>query len=180
MADDTQKFYGVKLTDATGKVYYTEVNVKQGLTHNINIQTHKPISSKFPYSTIIGKNNYWSGTLSADFENNQDGECEHDYKFGDANFRIGFVEWLHNGLTKTMYLSESFILPVTILGEINVEFDNTIDDPTANASFSWHQCGERIYEAVQLTCQNCNQIIVPTTKYCPNCGKPVNEVVSDG
>ena len=57
MAEDTKKFYGVKLTDATGKVYYTEVNVKQGLTHNINIQTHKPISSKFPYSTIIGKNN---------------------------------------------------------------------------------------------------------------------------
>ena len=71
MAEDTQKFYGVKLTDATGKVYYTEVNVKQDLTHNINIQTHKPISSKFPYSTIIGKNNYWSGTLSGAFENNQ-------------------------------------------------------------------------------------------------------------
>ena len=127
MADDTQKFYGVKLTDATGKVYYTEVNVKQGLTHNINIQTHKPISSKYPHSIIIGKNNYWSGTLSGAFENNQDGECEHDYKLGDADFRIGFVEWLHNGLTKIMTLSENFIIPVTILGEINVELDNTID-----------------------------------------------------
>ena len=91
---DTKKFYGVKLTDATGKVYYTEVNVKQGLTHNINIQTHKPLSSKFPYSTIIGKNFYWSGTHSGAFENNEDGECIHDYVLGDADFRIGFVEWL--------------------------------------------------------------------------------------
>lgn len=179
MANDTQKFYGVKLTDATGKVYYTEVEVKQDLTHKINIQTHYPIDSKFPYSTIIGKNNYWSGTLSGAFENNQDGECEHDYTFGDANFRINFIEWLHNGLTKTMYLSESFILPVTILGEINVDVENTIDDPTVNTSFSWHQCGERIYEAIQLVCPNCKQIIVPTTKYCPNCGKPVNGTVVD-
>lgn len=174
---DTEKFYGVKLTDATGKVYYTEVNVKQDLTHNISIQTHKPIDSKFPYSTIIGKQNYWSGTLSGAFENNEDGECEHDYTLGDADFRINFVEWLHNGLTKTMYLSESFILPVTILGEVNVSVDHTIDDPTADASFSWHQCGERIYSADRLICPNCGQPVVLTTNYCPNCGRPINETV---
>lgn len=176
---ETEKFYGVKLTDATGKIYYTEVDVKQGLTHNINIQTHKPISSKYPHSIIIGKNNYWSGTLSGAFENNEDGECIHDYSWGDADFRIGFVEWLHNGLTKMMYLSNSFILPITVLGEINVEVDHTIDDPVSNASFSWHQCGDRIYEAEQLVCPNCNQQIVPSTKYCPNCGNPVNEKVVD-
>lgn len=169
----TEKFYGVKLTDATGKVYYTEVEVKHDLTHNINIQTHKPIDSEFPYSTRIGKSNYWSGSITAAFENNE-GECEHEYDLGDTAFRIEFIEWLHNGLTKTMFLSESFIIPVTILGEVNVESDNTIDDPVVKTSFSWHQCGKRIYQAAKLYCPNCNQTIVPITKYCPNCGQAVN------
>ena len=139
---DTQKFYGVKITDATGKIYYTEVEVKQDLTHNVDIQVHKPIDSKFPYGTRISKPFYWSGSISAAFENNQ-GECEHDYKLGDTAFRIEFIEWLHNGLVKTLYLSESLILPVFILGEITTEMDNTIDDSVVKTSFQWIQCGER-------------------------------------
>lgn len=174
---NTEKFYGVKLTDATGKVYYTEVEVKHDLTHKINVQTHEPIDSKFPYHTQIGKPNYWKGSITGAFEKN-DGECEHDYDLGDTAWRIEFIEWLHNGLTKVMYLSEFLILPVTILGEINVEADNTIDDPIVKTTFQWNQCGERIYSAAKLKCPNCNQTIVPITKYCPNCGQPVNGTVS--
>ncbi len=51
---------------------------------------------------------------------------------------------MHNGLVKTLYLSESFVLPVVILSEINVETDNTIDDPVVNTTFQWEQCRERI------------------------------------
>lgn len=171
--ENTQKFYGVKLTDATGKVYFTNVNIKQDLKHNINIQTHKPINSKYPCSTIIGQNNYWSGTLSGAFENNQDTECEYDYKLGDVNFRIEFIEWLHNGLTKIMYLSNNWILPITILGEIDVTVSHTINDKTADTSFSWHQCGDRIYEMNKFVCSNCNHILTPSTKFCPNCGMAV-------
>lgn len=174
---NTEKFYGVKLTDATGKVYYTEVEVKHDLTHKISVQSHLPIDSKHPYHTRIGKPSYWSGSITGAFENNE-GECEHDYNLGDTAWRIEFIEWLHNGLTKTMYLSESFILPVTILGEIGVETDGTIDDPIVKTTFQWEQCGERIYSAAQLKCPNCNQTIVPITRYCPNCGQPVNGTVS--
>ena len=170
---DTKKFYGVRLTDATGKVYYTEVEVKHGLTHNKNVQVHFPIDSETPYHTTIGKQSYWSGTITGAFENNE-GECEHDYQFGDTAYRIEFIEWLHNGLVKTMYLSESFIIPVMILSEINVETDNTVDDLIVKTTFQWNQCGKRIYNAEKLQCSNCNQIIVPTTKFCPNCGKAVN------
>lgn len=175
MADEQkQKFYGVKLTDITGKVYYTEVEVNHNLTHNINVVTHKPLSSKFPYHTVIGQMNYWSGTITGAFEKNDEGECEHDYTFGDTGFRINFIEWLHNGLTKTMFLSENFILPVTILSEVNVETEKTIDDPVVKASFSWEQCGERIYSTAELYCPVCGQTLVSATKFCPNCGKAVN------
>ncbi len=169
-----EKFYGVKLTDMTGKVYYTEIEVKHGLNHKISVQSHLPIDSKFPIHTRIGRSSYWSGTITGAFENNQDGECEHDYKFGDVNFRINFIEWLHNGLTKTMTLSDELILPVAILGDIGVDIENAISDPKANVSFEWEQCGERINSEVQLNCPDCGQVVVPTTKFCPNCGKAVN------
>lgn len=171
----SEKFYGVKLTDKTGKIYYTEVEVNQDLTHKINIQSHMPIDSKYPYHTQIGKASYWSGTVTAAFENNKNTECEHDYDFGDTEFRIEFVEWLHNGLDKIMYLSESFILPVTILSEVSVDTEKTIDDSVVKTTFQWEQNAERIYQAEKLECSHCGQTIVPTTKYCPNCGKEVNE-----
>lgn len=172
---DTERFYGVKITDKTGRVYYTEVEVKQDLTHKINVQSLNPINNPTPHHIQIGKPKYWYGTITAAFENNSNDECEHNYTFGDTAWRIEFIEWLHNGLTKIMTLSESFILPVTILSEINVENDNTIDDPLIKTTFSWEQCGERIYQAAKLVCPNCNQIIVPSTKYCPNCGQAVND-----
>lgn len=140
----TQKFYGVKITDDTNVVYYTEVAVKHDLKHTINVQTHIPINSKFPCHTRIGKPSYWSGTITGAFERNTNTECEHDYEFGDTNYRISFVEWLHNGLVKTLYLSESFVMPVAILSEITVETDNTIDDPVVKTTFQCEQCEERI------------------------------------
>lgn len=142
--DKTEKFYGVKITDATNIEYYTEVAVKHDLKHTINIQTHIPINSKFPYHTRIGRPSYWSGTITGAFENNTNTECEHDYEFGDTNYRISFVEWLHNGLVKTLYLSESFVMPVVILSEISVKTDNTIDDPVVKTTFQCEQCGKRI------------------------------------
>lgn len=140
----TQKFYGVKITDATNKEYYTEVEVKHELKHTINVQTHIPINSQFPYHTRIGKPSYWSGTVTGAFENNTNTECEHDYDFGDTDFRLKFIEWMHNGLVKTLYLSESFVLPVVILSEIDVETNNTIDDPVVKTTFQWQQCKKRI------------------------------------
>lgn len=142
--NNQQKFYGVKITDNTGVVYYTEVAVKQDLKHTTNVQTHIPINSKFPYHTLIGKPSYWSGTITGAFENNTNTECEHDYEFGDTKYRINFVEWLHNGLTKILYLSEDFVMPVTILSEISVENDNTIDDSVVKVTFQCEQCEERI------------------------------------
>ena len=168
------KFYGVRLTDTTGKSYFTEVELKQNFTHKINIQIHEPIDSKFPYSTRIGKPSYWSGSIIGAFENNENGKCENDYVFGDVDFRINFIEWLHNGLTKIMYLSDNFILPVTILSEIKVDTERTINDPFVNTSFDWVQCGERIYSVDNLHCTNCNQIITPMTNYCSNCGIEVS------
>lgn len=139
----SQKFYGVKITDATDIEYYTEVEVKHDLKHTRNIQTHISIDSQFPTHTIIGKPSYWSGTVTGAFENNS-GECEHDYEFGDTGYRLTFIEWMHNGLVKTLYLSESFVLPVAILSEIDVETDGTIDDPVVKTTFRWEQCGKRL------------------------------------
>ena len=168
-----EKFYGVKLTDMTGKVYYTEVDVKQSLKHTTKVLSSLAIDRKYPRHTIIGNAYYWSGSATGSFENNQ-GECEHDYIFGDTEFRIDFIEWLHNGLVKTMYLSDKLILPVMILGEINAEPERTIDDSTVPVSFQWEQCGPRIDDPAKLQCPDCGQLIISSTRYCPNCGKAVN------
>lgn len=147
MSDNTQnnqKFYGVKITDATNIEYYTEVEVKHDLKHTIIVQTHIPINSQFPRHTRIGKPSYWSGTVTGAFENNTNTKCEHDYDFGDTDFRLKFIEWMHNGLVKTLYLSEFFVLPVVILSEINIETNNTIDDPVVKTTFQWEQCGKRV------------------------------------
>lgn len=140
----SKKFYGVKITDSTNITYYTNVELKQDLRHTVNVQTHIPIDSKYPYHTTIGKSSYWSGSITGAFENNKEGRCENDYKFGDTDFRLGFIEWMHNGLVKTLYLSESFVLPVVILSEISVDTENTIDDPIVKTSFQWEQCRKRI------------------------------------
>lgn len=51
-------------------------NVKQTLTHNISIQEHKTIDGKFPYVTQISEPFYLSRSISAAFENNQNGETD--------------------------------------------------------------------------------------------------------
>ena len=140
----TEKFYGVKLTDETGQVYYTEVEVSQKLVYKRNVQSVPLIDKQYPRHILVGKPKYWSGTCTAAFENNQNTQCEHDYKFGDTMWRMEFVEWLHNGLIKEMHLSESFVLPVAIMSEINVDPDNTVDDNVVRVTFQWEQCGDRI------------------------------------
>lgn len=169
----SQKFYGVKITDATGKVYYTEVEVNHNLTHNIKVVSGQPIDSRFPYHTRIGAACYWSGTITGAFENNQNGECEHDYDFGDTEFRLEFIEWMHNGLLKTLYLSDNFVIDATILGEIQVEAENTVDDAIVKTTFNWEADSDRYTLSNILTCKNCGQILSKSTNYCPHCGKAV-------
>lgn len=166
----TDTFYGVKLTDMTGKVYYTEIEIKHSLTHNVNIISHIPIGSKYPHHTTIESASYWSGSITGAFENNTDTACESEYKFGDAAFRIEFIEWLHNGLVKTMQLSENFIIPVAIMGTINLSPEKSVDDPTAEVAFNWEQCGDRIHDNESLNCSKCGQMLSVSAKYCPNCG----------
>jgi len=170
----SKQFYGVEITDATGLVYKTEVSVNQNLTHKTNVVSQQPIDSKFPYHTQIGKMCYYSGTITGAFENNKEGECDTDYKLGDTEYRLNFIEWLHNGLTKTIKLSDDFIIQATIMGEINIESENTIDDPILKATFSWEGISDRTTFQNIITCINCGQILAVSTNYCPHCGQAVN------
>ena len=144
MSQTTEKFSGVRIYDSTGETYYTEINIKQNLTHKYTISTTQPINSQFPYFTRIGKASYWTGSVTASWEKNKDTECATDYEFGDVAYRLGFIDFMHNGLTKYLQLSENFILPVTILDEIQVETERSIDDQIMSITFNWTQCAKPI------------------------------------
>lgn len=166
-------FRGVKLTDATGMVYYTTVEVKQDVKHTATVSSQLPIDSKFPYHTKPSKSFYYSGSCTADFENNTNGECDDDYYFGDTAWRLSCVEWLHNGLTKILYLSDDLILPVRILSEISLGLERTVDDKSITISFDWEQCADKINSVADITCTTCGQLLSTASKYCSNCGTVV-------
>ncbi len=167
-------FKGVEISDATGIKYFTEINVKQDLDIVSPISSVIPLGSKYPYHTKYGVAHYYTGTVTAAFENNQSNKCKCEaYAYGDTEYRIKFVEWLQNGLTKYLKLSESFILPVTIIGNIKISAENTIDDTIINTSFSWEQCGDAIEDNNNSICEYCGVEYVFGTKFCSNCGKAV-------
>lgn len=166
-------FYGVKLTDATGMVYYTQIDTKQDIAHSYSKTGQLPIDSKYAYYTTPSKEFRYKGTCTADFENNTNGECEDDYTFGDTAWRLELVEWLHNGLTKILYLSDYLILPVEIIGDISLGIGRTVDDKTMTISFNWEQCDDKINSVADITCETCGQLLSTVSNYCSNCGTEV-------
>ena len=76
--------------------------------------------------------------------------CEYDNekaKEKAAEYTTNILEWLHNDLTKYLKLSQDFILPVGILGEVKcgIESNNTIDDPfDTKVTFEWEQLADAI------------------------------------
>ncbi len=168
------KFYGVRLTDATGAIFMTEIAIEHDMTHKINVQAQETIGRKYPFHTMPSKPHYWTGTISAIFEDNC-GECDKDYKFGNFIYKSDVVEFLHNGLIKTLYLNDEFIMPIVILGEVNVkgQTGRGIVDLVSTISFSYNQRGDRFNDIGDLFCYNCGKPIGVNVNYCAYCGVKV-------
>ena len=143
------KFWGIEIWDATGRHYYTEVNVNEDIQHNRPTSSQTTYNSKYPFHIHNGKASYYSGSCTATFIDNTD-NCEYDNekaKEKAAEYTTNIVEWLHNDLTKYLKLSQDFILPVGILGEVkcSIESNNTIDDPfDTKVTFEWEQLADAI------------------------------------
>lgn len=141
---------GCKISDATA-TYWTEVEVNStGIKKNRPSTVYEPYNSKYPVVIRNGITNYYSGTVSGIFSNNTSGECVDEtgysplYDFYDASYKVGFMDWLANGLTKTLYLDDDFILPVQITNEISGSGDYKIEHPTFKVTFGWVQVGDPI------------------------------------
>lgn len=137
-------FKSVEISDRTGKSYMTEVEVNTDATHHIQTVFKVPINSKCPYQIITGEANYWSGTVSGNFADNQSKPCDEENKYGEYDltndtFRFEFVEWMHNGLPKTLKLANNFLIQAGIDAEITLDPESTIDDERTKITFTWHQ-----------------------------------------
>lgn len=147
----TTTLTGVKIWDDTG-YYYTEIDLSQSFTYKTKTQVQESRNSQYPYVIHIGKTKYWEGSVSGNFSNNKDGECENDYNFYDLKYKLGFVEFLKNGLTKTIQFNwdeedptQNFIMPIAIVDDIGVETEYTINEGHAvKVSFKWVQVGSKI------------------------------------
>ena len=143
-------FKSVEISDITGKSYMTEVEVNTTASHHNQSIIEEPINSELPYYIKTGIANYWTGSVSANFADNKSNPCEGseygEYDLTNDEFRFEFVEWMHNGLPKTLKLSNNFIMKVDIGNEITVDSDSTVDDETAKISFEWTQIGKRYRE----------------------------------
>lgn len=143
-------FKSVEISDLTGKSFMTEVEVNTPASHHNQSVIEEPINSEFPYYIKTGIANYWTGSVSANFADNKSNPCEDseygEYDLTNDEFRFEFVEWMHNGLPKTLKLSNNFIMRVAIGNEIKLDSDSTIDDEMTKISFEWTQIGQRYRE----------------------------------
>ncbi len=144
-----KKFWGIEIWDATGKHYYTDVNINENIQHNRPTSSQTTYFNRYPYHIHSGLPSYYSGSCTATFADNVN-ECDYDNeqaKRKAAEYTANIMEWLHNDLTKYLKLSDDFIVPIGILETVEGEFDSdsTIDDPwETKVSFNWEQLADVI------------------------------------
>ena len=183
----SETLWGIKIWDSTGIYYYTEVDTSQDIQHNRPTESQVGLYNKYPFHTHNGEGFYFSGSCSGNFSDNQSGECYEDYNFDyciDENgnyiyntvYLVGFMKWLHNDHIKYLQLSENFVIPVGILGEVSTSTEHTIDDGyTCKVSFNWEQLDDdySLIDSSVKYCPKCNSITAPTAVYCQKCGTKV-------
>lgn len=145
MAAGDEIYVGVKIVDALGS-YQTEVEVSAAsIKKNRPSEVVEPINTEYPIVVRNAKTNYYSGTITANFSNNTSGKCvdrqgySAQYDFYDAEYKLGFIDWLVNGLTKNLYIADHYILPVQITNEVSGSGDYKVFDPSFKVTFGWVQ-----------------------------------------
>lgn len=181
----SERLWGIKIWDATGNYFYTEVDISQSVQHNRPTSSVIGYNSQYPFHIHDGIASYFSGSCKGNFSENQSGECESDYNFDyrilpngsyvyNIDYMKTFVKWLHNDLVKHLQLSENLVIPVGILGEVQWETNNSLDDGySCSVSFNWEQLDDE-YSLLDTdyvsTCSNCGAMVAPTANYCHKCG----------
>ena len=148
------KLQGVKIWDSSGQYYYTEIDLSESFNYKSKTQLVETQNSVFPYVIHQGKAKYWTGTVSGNFSDNKSGECDNDYNFYNLNYKLTFVEFLKNGLTKTIQFnleeddsSQNFIMPVAIIDDVGVETETNINQGhSVKVTFQWVQVDDRIVD----------------------------------
>lgn len=148
------KLQGVKIWDSSGQYYYTEVDLSESFNYKSKTQSVVTQNSKYPYIIHQGKALYWTGTVSGNFSDNKSGECDNDYNFYNLSYKLTFVEFLKNGLTKNIQFnwdeenpSQNFIMPVGIVDDVGVEVETNINQGhSVKVTFNWEQVDDRIVD----------------------------------
>ena len=183
MTEERTKLWGIKIWDATGHYYYTEVDISTDLKHNRPTDSQVAYGSKFPYHIHNGLPSYFSGSCSGNFSDNQSTECYEEYNFDENHigedivyntiYMTGFMKWLHNDYTKYLQLSENLVIPVGILGEVSLSTTHSIDDGyDCKISFDWEQLDEEysLEHSLSNNCPNCQAMVTPHMVFCSKCG----------
>lgn len=174
-------FSGVKLTDATGQEFLVFGNIDFPFDSKRPIGEVIPVDSKYPVPTKTGRANYFEGNLSGVVTDNNIA-CE-DFKIGintpkEFWFHIKFTKFLHNGLTKYMYLADDFIIPICIRDTVSQSLNNGIDFNGTEPQFGWFQVGDIIgyIENGLRLCPVCDYVNTLVATYCQNCATIMPEL----
>src|SRR5574344_1107385 len=147
---ETNNFKSVEISDVTEIKYMTEVEISSSVSHKNQSTIVECLNDIYPTYVNTGIANYWHGSVTANFADNQTNPCPDkeygDYDFTNSKFRFDFVEWMHNGYPKTLKLANDFIMLVGIGNEIQLQSDTTIDNESCKISFEWTQLAPRYSE----------------------------------
>ena len=183
-----EKLWGTMLWGDVGRAYYTEVDISQSVTHYVPTETTDGYNVKYPFVTHNGIADYFKGSASGNFSDNQSTECYEDYNFGEhtvdgitynnVRYITEFIHWLHDRKTKYLQFSEDFIIPVQIMSDIQWDTEKSIEDGhTCKISFDWVQVGKEFSlhdENLNNRCSSCGGYVAPTAIFCQKCGTRLN------
>lgn len=170
------EIYGaVSIWDSTNPEtpYYTTVDIKESITMKNPVVIIYPMNTEYPTAIGTSKQHGMSGSVTGNFSDNTSGECSEDYAFeNDTSFKLTMLNWLVNGRTKYLKLSEDLIIPVAINADVTWEINSTIDAGyETTISFEWVQIHkEQTATSSLIQCTQCNATLVPNAYYCHMCG----------
>ena len=131
-----EKLWGTMLWGDDGRAYYTEVDISQSVTHFVPTETTDGYNVQYPFVTHNGIADYFKGSASGNFSDNQSTECYEDYNFGEhtvdgitynnVRYMVEFIHWLHDRKTKYLQFSEDFVIPVQIMSDIQWDTEKSI------------------------------------------------------
>lgn len=104
------------------------------------IGVHTQLNNKYPYIVKNSNQNYYTGTVSATFvEENENMNWGYDFT-NAVQYRINFKKWLYNGQPKILTFINGNKYIISISGNINDNLEGDFDNIIT--TFNWYEIAE--------------------------------------